>query len=155
MQTNPVSQDNKLGRAGFTLIELVVIIVILGLISAVAVPSWRGLVESSRVAATQEEMSTIRAAIVGNPGSTVGGQRVDRGFEGDVGFAPARLNDLISKPDSIPEFNQLSRSGWNGPYIAVEAVRPFHDGWDDPYLYDSERRQLVSVAGPDSIVIKF
>lgn len=155
MQANPVSQDDKLGQTGFTLIELVVIIIILGLISAVAVPSWRGLIESSRVTATQDEMANIKRAIVGNPDLIVGGQRVDRGFEGDVGFAPVNLRDLIERPDSISEYNQLSRTGWNGPYISEDAIRPFLDGWDEPYNYDPEQRRLVSVAGPDSIVIVF
>ena len=70
------------------------IIVVLGVLAAVAVPKLGDVTESSKITATQKELATLKVAIAGNPDAIAGGKYVDRGFEGDVGFVPSRLQDL-------------------------------------------------------------
>ena len=94
---------------GFTLIELVIIIVVLGIIAAVAIPKMGTLTDNSRVNATLAEMHMLKRAIVGNPQIVTGGRYVDAGFEGDVGHPPASLSELGVKPDSLPVFNNFIR----------------------------------------------
>ena len=50
-------------RSGFTLIELMVVILIVGIIAAVAVPLMRGRIDSSKCTEGKTSLSTIRTAL--------------------------------------------------------------------------------------------
>ncbi|HWR82645.1 MAG TPA: prepilin-type N-terminal cleavage/methylation domain-containing protein, partial [Candidatus Deferrimicrobium sp.] len=117
MSSRPLGRFIGLDRGGFTLVELVIIIVTLGILAAVAIPRFANFGEASKVSATRQEMMELKRAIVGNPQVVSGSQYVERGFEGDVGFVPSQLADLSAKPDSIAGYNKLTRLGWNGPYM--------------------------------------
>lgn len=146
---------HKLGQAGFTLIELVIIIVTLGILAAVAIPRFSGISESSKISATRQEMATIRKAIVGTSNAVAAGQFIDRGFEGDLGTLPSSLVDLVVKPGSAVTYNNLTRLGWNGPYIDSTDGNYLKDSWGVVYVLDGVSRRLISIGGPDSIIIYF
>jgi len=146
----------RLDQGGFTLIELVIIIVTLGLLAAVAVPTFSDMANSSRISATRYELTTLKKAIVGDPGAISGGAYVDRGFEGDVGFVPGRLQDLVIRPDTIPYYNPLTRLGWNGPYMDSAAASYVTDAWGNAYVYQPGSRQILSTGGgTDTIRVTF
>jgi prepilin-type N-terminal cleavage/methylation domain-containing protein len=50
-------------QAGFTLIELVIVIVILGILAAVAIPKYEDMREQARVATLKGELGSIRSAV--------------------------------------------------------------------------------------------
>lgn len=52
----------KTGQKGFTLIELVVVITILGILAAFAIPRFAGLEQSARIAAINGLAGSVRAA---------------------------------------------------------------------------------------------
>jgi prepilin-type N-terminal cleavage/methylation domain-containing protein len=141
--------------AGFTLIELVIIIVILGIIAAVAIPRFGSLSENSRINATKEEMLKLKRAIVGDPRVVAGGKYINRGFEGDVGHVPTQLIDLAAKPDSISAYNKFTRIGWNGPYIDSLGQEYLSDAWGNNYIYDPAGRTITSTGTSPNIVISF
>jgi type II secretory pathway pseudopilin PulG len=140
---------------GFTLIELIIIIVTLGILAAVAIPKLGSMTESSRLNATKDEMRLIKKAIIGDAGLISGGQYVDRGFEGDVGFAPSNLADLVIKPDSISAYDKFTRLGWNGPYLDSAGQHYLADAWDSAYAYNSGARTLTSVGADPDIAVTF
>jgi general secretion pathway protein G len=145
----------QLDHGGFTLVELVIIIVILGILAAVAIPQFTDLTDSSKINATRQELHTLQRAIVGEPNVVSGGRHADRGFEGDVGFAPSRLEDLTTRPDSVPAYNPLSRLGWNGPYIDSSGGDYLTDAWGAAYVYQPSTRRILSVGGSDTIATSF
>jgi MSHA pilin protein MshA len=53
----------KHGESGFTLIELVIVIVILGILAAVAIPKYEDMREQARVATVKGQLGSIRSAI--------------------------------------------------------------------------------------------
>ena len=50
-------------RSGFTLIELVMVIVILGIISAIAIPKFADLTTQAKISATKGGLGAIRSAV--------------------------------------------------------------------------------------------
>jgi prepilin-type N-terminal cleavage/methylation domain-containing protein len=53
---------NRSGR-GFTLIELVIVIVILGILAAVAIPKYEDMQEQARSATLKGQLGSIRSAV--------------------------------------------------------------------------------------------
>jgi len=50
-------------ESGFTLIELVIVIVILGILAAVAIPKYEDMRENARVATMRGQLGSMRSAI--------------------------------------------------------------------------------------------
>ncbi|TMQ57851.1 MAG: type II secretion system protein [Candidatus Eisenbacteria bacterium] len=50
-------------EAGFTLIELVIVIVILGILASVAIPKYEDMREQARVASLKGQLGSIRSAV--------------------------------------------------------------------------------------------
>ena len=156
MTTSRHKLTDRLDQEGFTLIELVIVIVALGILAAVAVPRFADMANSSKINATRQELSSLKKAIIGEPSAVAGGAYVDRGFEGDVGFVPGRLQDLVTRPDSVAVYNPLSRLGWNGPYIDSAGGSYLTDAWSNNYAYDPSNRRILSTGGgTDTIRITF
>jgi len=140
---------------GFTLVELAMIIVVLGIIAAVAIPRFGDMDQSARINATKAEMQRLKKAIIGNPEVVAGGQYVNRGFEGDVGFVPQSLSDLAAKPDSVPTFDKFARIGWNGPYIDSSGQEYLKDAWGNSYGYNPAARTITSNSISPPITVTF
>jgi len=50
-------------KQGFTLIELMIVVAIVGILSAIAIPKFASLLEKSREGATQGNLAAIRSAV--------------------------------------------------------------------------------------------
>lgn len=146
---------SRLHQSGFSLVELVIIIVLLGILAAVAVPMFGNMINSSKISATKSEMESLKRAIVGNPRVVAGGELIDRGYQGDVGTAPAQLADLVTKPGSVAAYDKITRLGWNGPYIDNNNGDYLKDAWGTNYIYDQSGRTISSINGADTIIVTF
>ena len=162
MRTNKVLFKNS-PNAGFTMIELVMVIVVMAALAAVSVPRINDFITNSKIQASKNEMLQIRAAISGTPDRTAGGRYVDRGYIGDVGALPSSLNDLITNP-GLPAYDYFSRTGWNGPYLVDNGTGEIlRDAWLVNYVLNVADSTIRSF-GPnktddsgtgDDIVIKY
>jgi general secretion pathway protein G len=102
-------------QAGFTLIEMMVVMVIIGLLMALVGPNLIGRVEKSKVQAARiqiEELSSV----------------LDM-YRLDVGRYPTTAETLAAlrqRPSGIDR--------WDGPYLKKDVPK---DPWDRPYTYRS------------------
>ena len=95
---------------GFSLVELLILIVVVGLMAAVAMKSMTVAVEDTRRSQTERKLEAVAHAIVGDPEKMHDGTRSDFGYVGDVGAFPANLSALYTNP---------GYSTWKGPYIST------------------------------------
>ncbi len=118
-------------NSGFTLIELVLIIVIIGIVASVAIKSFGPAMDRSRDEATMKEMEALAQAIIGNKDLISDGVRVDFGYVGDIGAPPPNLDALVANPGGY--------SVWKGPYILndfLENINDYkEDAWGNPYTF--------------------
>ncbi|GAB4326671.1 MAG: hypothetical protein Kow0074_21520 [Candidatus Zixiibacteriota bacterium] len=135
--------------AGFTLVEIVITMLVVGIMAAVAIPVVGSFIASSRETATRDEMRLLARAIAGSDDAD------DRGFEGDVGYPPSQLSDLVNKPDSVPAWDPFLNVGWNGPYVDSTQSEYLTDAWGSAYVYDPDARTIVSNGSGSAITVTF
>ncbi len=70
-------------QAGFTLVELMIVMAIIGVLLTVAIPSYMGAVRQAREAVLKEDLHTMRSAI--------------DSFTADKQKAPQSLDDLVTE----------------------------------------------------------
>lgn len=129
---------------GFTLLELVMVISILGIIGVFAVPRLFDLATAAPQQATKNEMLALRRGIAGDANLAVAGTHQMRGFLIDCGAVPTALGNLVTRPASCPAWNAFLKTGWNGPYIDANVGNYTLDAWGTAYTLDSGNRILVS-----------
>jgi len=69
------------GEQGFTLLELMIVMIIIGVLAAIAVPSYLSSVRKAKEAVLKEDLHTMRSAI--------------DSYTVDKSKAPQSLNDLV------------------------------------------------------------
>lgn len=52
------------GRSGFTLLEIIMVIIIIGVLAAIALPSYTGFTERARVAEAVNGMAAVKSAVL-------------------------------------------------------------------------------------------
>lgn len=88
-------------RAGFTLLEVLLVVGIIALLAAFVVPQFIGTEEKAKIKATQ--------GIVGSGGTLATQLEI---FRTHMGRYPEELKELSEKPDDEAEAEK-----WAGPYI--------------------------------------
>jgi general secretion pathway protein G len=99
--------------SGFTLLELLVVVVIIGLLAGFVAPRYFGQVGKSEVNVARAQIDALEKAL-------------DQ-YRLDVGRYPDSeqgLKALIERPQNEPK--------WNGPYLRKDVP---NDPWGKPYVY--------------------
>jgi general secretion pathway protein G len=109
MKTSSARRD-----AGFTLLELLVVLAIMALLAAIVAPQVLRYLGSSRTQTARVQIQNVVGAL--------------ELYRLDVGHYPTEadgLKSLMVAPQTAP--------GWNGPYLQRETA--LIDPWGNPYHY--------------------
>jgi len=114
-------------RRGFTFLEIMLVVMIIGLLAAVIGPRLVGQGERARVQTTKQSIAGLTSAL--------------KMYEMDLGTFPSTqegLGALMKAPSSAPE------GQWDGPYLDKES---FKDGWqrDLKYKFPPEKGQYFDL----------
>lgn len=99
---------NRSRQQGFTLIELMIVVIILGLLAGLVAPEMFGKVGSSQRKVAKTQMMAF-----------------------DTALETYRL-DVGSYPESLQELKTSTKNGWDGPYMRKSIPM---DPWNNPYVY--------------------
>lgn len=120
------------GQDGFTLIELMVVILIIGLLATIVVQNLRSATDKAKRVKAQADISQIKSAL-------------DRYYL-DAGSYPSSdqgLSALIAAPTGGND-----PKDWGGPYIERIPADP----WGHPYVYQSDGNEyLLKSYGADGV----
>ncbi|MBF0459159.1 MAG: type II secretion system major pseudopilin GspG [Nitrospirae bacterium] len=94
---------------GFTLIEILIVVMIIGLIASLIAPNILNRFESSKEQLTIAQIELLSTSV--------------QSFYLDVGRCPADLNELIVSTDKL----------WRGPYLSKQIIP--QDPWHRDYQY--------------------
>jgi prepilin-type N-terminal cleavage/methylation domain-containing protein len=115
---------------GFSLIELTVVIVVIGIMAGIAMQSLTVAVEDGRKLQTERKLDLVAKGIVGDPGIMQDGVRSDFGYVGDIGAFPPNLAALYTNP---------GLALWNGPYVQIDhtedTISYRTDSWGQALAY--------------------
>jgi general secretion pathway protein G len=96
---------------GFTLVELLLVLVILALIGGLVLPGIIGKAEGAKVKAAASQINRLAMAV--------------ESYYLDTGITPDSLEELVTESGDVP--------GWNGPYVKPSSLK---DPWGREYVYE-------------------
>ena len=99
-----------ISKKAFTLVELMLVVIIIGILVAMVAPRLAGRSEQAKIAAARADIEANMASAMDL-------------YEIDNGTFPDKLEDLMVKPSNAPK--------WKGPYLKKKPVDP----WGNPYIY--------------------
>jgi len=111
---------------GFTLLEMLVVLVIIGLLAGLVGPQLMGRVDTSRQTTAETQGRMLKSAL--------------DTMRLDVGRYPTKEEGLVMLVKA-PEDERISRK-WRGPYLS-EDLPP--DPWGNPYQYEPLSSNSVAI----------
>jgi general secretion pathway protein G len=106
----PTIIENRKRNRGFTLVEMLLVVAIIGILAALVIPKMVGTSNTARQTAA---MADIKGGIK---------TALDR-YEVENGMYPRSLQDLVTRPSDA--------KNWTGPYLDEIPMDP----WHQPYVY--------------------
>ncbi len=125
MQLQKNNRRRNAVRHYFTLIEIMIVVVIIGMLAALVGPRIIGSLDKARVQTTKAQLVNLKDAV----------QR----FYMDCSEYPNSLDDLM---------NKTGNAKWDGPYLDAKQLPV--DGWDNEFQFscpgaDSQPFDIISL----------
>ncbi len=114
----------KKNSAGFTLLELIIVIAILGILVSVVVPAFGYITGKQYDKLTREKLEAVRTAIAG-PQNTYDerGLRVVRGYAGDLDALPKLYKCVWDSGDK--RWNTVAEEVYHGGDLTTDPAHPY------------------------------
>jgi len=103
-------------RAGFSLMEIMIAVTILGLIMAMVAPALQNTLRKGKVRTAKSSINGFQSAI--------------EQYQMEVGHLPQTLKDLIKKPR-----DEKAAKKWDGPYLKISGDEIPVDPFDEDFVY--------------------
>lgn len=103
---NKTDKKHLSKRSGFTLIEIILVVVIIGILAGIAIPRMGGKTEKAKISQAKSNITALGMAI--------------QEFEMMNGDYPSSLEQLLDESKG-------------GPYMEKKAIPT--DPWDTPFVY--------------------
>ncbi|MBX3462524.1 MAG: type II secretion system major pseudopilin GspG [Planctomycetes bacterium] len=111
MNPKPNAQPVRAGEAGFTLVEIMVVIVILGLLATLVATNVIGASDEARITKAQTDVQSIAGAV--------------KLYRSKVGKLPDSLEALATKDDRGHSYLEaLNKDPWGNDYQLMPGDRP-------------------------------
>lgn len=107
-------KEQRYARAGFTLMEILIAVMILGLLGALVGPALNNIYKNQQKRAAESSLLGLKKSI--------------QIYKDRVLKLPESLKDLIKKPR-----DEQAAKRWEGPYVEGEEVP--QDPWGEPFKY--------------------
>ena len=105
-------KNHRRNRRGFTIVEILVVVVIIGVLATLIVPSFIGRMGEARRAVAAAKLPNIETAIAL--------------FRQDYDRWPVNLDEIVNRPADIDE------AKWNQPTLRAKDLL---DPWNRQFLY--------------------
>ena len=136
---------------GFTLIEILVVIGVVGILLGIAIPAYNGYIEKGQIAEALQVLKDIERAIIAlgtDTGEWPGHNDIGEQDGNEIWDLNAATAGLVEQDTGTPYTN------WNGPYITSVPKDPWGMDYYMDLDYDSNGdsiRDAVAIAsfGPD------
>jgi general secretion pathway protein G len=110
-------------QAGFTLVEMIVVIAIIGILATLVVVRYSGQTDQAKVAAAKSQLAQIEGAVIS--------------FNSHVGRLPKSLIELVEKPSGVTNWQE-------GGYLKGKAVPK--DPWGNEYVLKVTGRRFEVIS---------
>lgn len=114
---SPTSPARRAAKKGFTLVEILIVVIILGILAAIVIPQFTSASQNARTNSLETQLKTLKTQV--------------QLFELEHGGVKPKLSS------NWDDFTQRTNAAGNvetdgdfGPYMAVAPSNPLHDGDD-------------------------
>ena len=131
---------NKFNIKKFTLIELIIVIVVIGILAGMALPKFVGVTKDSKVAAMNQDLDTLEKAIIL--------------YNSDKGEYPLKATKVTISNDGLKTtLTNINDDGTDIYEIDMDKIKPyleqlkFTDATTDTYLYSLKTGVAINEQG--------
>jgi general secretion pathway protein G len=110
-------------QGGFTLVEMIVVIAIIGVLATLVVVRYSGQTDQAKVAAAKSQLAQLESAVIS--------------FHSHAGRLPKSLAELVEKPAGVTNWQE-------GGYLKGKSVPK--DPWANDYIYSVSGRRFEIVS---------
>ncbi len=111
-KTNQKQWTRYKRRSGFTLVEIMVVVIVIGVLAALIVPTFLGRAQKAKRSVAKQKIGTIESAI--------------NLFQQDYSRFPDTLEELVSKPADVAD------DDWLPPSMKPKDLK---DPWGNAFVY--------------------